>query len=254
MTAILTATTTPIPDALEPFMLSASYGLTALVSAGIWLASGRAGLDPGRRVAAWVGTTALLLAWQTGVMHLSEAGVFRSSPDSPGLVMAVGVVLPVLVAIAAIAASPTLSRIAEAAPLGGLVAIQAYRLLGVVFVVLWLAGLLPGVFAIPAGFGDIAVGLAAPFVGAAADNGPGRAAWWNALGALDLVVAVSTGFLSSPGTLQLFAHDTPNLLVTAYPLALVPLYAVPVSFILHALVWHRLRSAAAPTCAKLWPV
>ena len=48
--------------------------------------------------------------------------------------------------------------------------------------------------------------------------------------------------LTSPGAAQMFALDAPNQLITAYPLALVPLYAVPVSLILHGLVWQRLAA------------
>lgn len=101
-------------------------------------------------------------------------------------------------------------------------------------------------FALPAGIGDVLVGLAALAVASALSHqvsGARRlAAVWNTLGALDLLVAVATGFLTSPGLLQMFALEAPNRLVSAFPLALVPLYAVPVSFILHALVWQRLRA------------
>jgi hypothetical protein len=104
-----------------------------------------------------------------------------------------------------------------------LVAIQFYRVLGAVFLVLWAGGHLPGAFALPAGLGDVATGLAAPIVGYAIARWPDKqrdVAWWNAFGVADLVVAVTTGFLSSPGATQMLALDAPNRLITASGTAL----------------------------------
>ncbi|MHA1546073.1 MAG: hypothetical protein ACTSUY_06580 [Alphaproteobacteria bacterium] len=43
----------------------------------------------------------------------------------------------------------------------------------------------------------------------------------------------------------MLAFDAPNLLTTAYPLAMIPVYVVPVSIILHALrLWKIRRSRA----------
>jgi hypothetical protein len=56
---------------------------------------------------------------------------------------------------------------------------------------------------------------------------------WNIFGLVDLVVAVTTGFLTSPSPLQLFAFDQPNELVSAFPLVLIPVFLVPVSVLLH---------------------
>ena len=182
--------------------------------------------------------------------RLARAGVFINEPDRLGPWMGVAVVLPVILGLAGIAGSPTARRIVEATPLWALVAIQFYRVLGAVFLVLWAGHHLPGAFALPAGLGDFATGLAAPIIGYTIARWPDKqrdVAWWNAFGIADLVVAVTTGFLTSPGAAQMFALDAPNRLITAYPLALVPLYAVPVSLILHGLVWQRLaaRTSAA---------
>jgi hypothetical protein len=49
-----------------------------------------------------------------------------------------------------------------------LVAFQFYRVLGVTFLVLYAAGQLPGIFALPAGWGDVMVGLTALMGGARA--------------------------------------------------------------------------------------
>jgi hypothetical protein len=79
-----------------------------------------------------------------------------------------------------------------------LVAFQFYRVLGVTFLVLYAAGQLPGIFALPAGWGDVMVGLTALMVGARAARSENDqlVTLWNWLGISDLVIAVATGFLS----------------------------------------------------------
>jgi hypothetical protein len=56
---------------------------------------------------------------------------------------------------------------------------------------------------------------------------------WNILGLLDLAVAVTTGFPTSPSPLQMYSFDLPNELITAYPLVLVPVFGVPLGVLLH---------------------
>src|SRR5262249_18507497 len=65
-------------------------------------------------------------------------------------------------------------------------------------------------------------------------------------GIADLVVAVTMGAMTSPGRAHLLAFEAPNLLVTSYPLVMVPTFAVPLALMLHGLVLWRLRRGAAP--------
>jgi hypothetical protein len=67
---------------------------------------------------------------------------------------------------------------------------------------------------------------------------------WNIVGILDLVVAVTTGFLTAPSVMQVLALDRPNELITAYPLVMIPAFMVPLSIILHALSLWKLRQQA----------
>ena len=121
------------------------------------------------------------------------------------------------------------------------------RVVGVVFVILMAQGHLPAAFALPAGLGDIAIGVAAPFVarrlareprGAEAVTGAVR---FHVLGLLDLVVAVSLGvLLGLPGLLEV----TPSTeALTLLPLALIPTAAVPLAIALHVVSLRRLRIA-----------
>ena len=127
---------------------------------------------------------------------------------------------------------------------------QLYRALGLIFLVLYAAGRLPGLFAWPAGVGDMAIGLSAPLVALLYARNPeassGAVTAWNVAGIADLVVAIATGFLTSPSTFQLFAFDAPNELISMFPLVLIPVFLVPVSILLHFVSLAKLsRSARA---------
>ena len=73
-------------------------------------------------------------------------------------------------------------------------------------------GKLPSLFAWPAGVGDIAIGLLAPVVGLAYARAPREAVGlvraWNVFGIFDLVVAVTTGFMTAPSLIQPIAGRT----------------------------------------------
>ena len=132
--------------------------------------------------------------------------------------------------------------------LQALIVPQTFRIVGVVFVVAWMTGTLPAGFALPAGLGDIAVGLASPFVAAAvAQRRPGhlRLAWiWNVLGTLDLVTAVALGVLHGRSPIGLLAGPVPTDAMTRYPLSLIPTFLVPIALMLHLATFRRLRHAA----------
>ena len=105
-----------------------------------------------------------------------------------------------------------------------------------IFLILYAGGKLPSLFAWPAGVGDIAIGLTAPLVGFAYARAPRKAAGlvrtWNVLGILDLVVAVTTGFLTAPSLFQPIDVQPNSDLMTVLPMVMVPVYLVPLSIVL----------------------
>jgi hypothetical protein len=126
--------------------------------------------------------------------------------------------------------SPRLARIIDAVPQHWLIGIQLYRVLGVIFLILYATGKLPGLFAWPAGLGDVLGGVLAPVVAVAYARAPCKNAdlvlAWNLLGLADLVIAVTAGFMTTPSPLQLFDFELPSELVTRFPLVLVPVFLV----------------------------
>lgn len=118
-----------------------------------------------------------------------------------------------------------------------LIALQLIRPIGMVFVIEHTQGNLPGVFAYPAGLGDLLTGMMAAYV---------LYRFWNTnipdywvlliavVGLVDFASAFFFGFTSSQTPVQLFAFDNPNQ-VTEYPLGLIPLFLVPYAVIAHIL-------------------
>ena len=115
-----------------------------------------------------------------------------------------------------------------------------FRVGGVGFLITMALGHLPALFALPAGLGDIATGLVAPFVAYQLARGAGyRAArWLNVFGMTDLIVALTLGALTG---FQLL-HVTPSAApITELPLALIPSAGVPLLFALHIISLSNLR-------------
>ena len=175
---------------------------------------------------------------------LTAEGAFQASESRgfPALGVALAIVLTAGWVV--LSRSTTLNRVLDTVALPWLVGIQLYRIVGLIFLILYGLGRLPGEFAIPAGLGDVLIGVTAPFVAVALYR---EYAWardaaliWNIAGIADLVVAVGTGFLSSPGPLQILALENPNQLITSFPFALIPLFAVPLSILLHVAALKRL--------------
>jgi Kef-type K+ transport system membrane component KefB len=127
-------------------------------------------------------------------------------------------------------------------------AIQAWRAGGIVFIAFYAYGLLPGVFAWPAGLGDMAIGATAPWLVLSLIRDRGFAAGrayrvWNWLGILDLVVAVGIG-----ASISALARGLPGEITTApmtlLPLVLIPAYLVPIFVMLHFTALYQSRRMA----------
>jgi hypothetical protein len=135
-----------------------------------------------------------------------------------------------------------------AVPLPVLVGVNAVRLGGVFFLLLYADGRLSAPFAPSAGVGDMIAGaLAIPLAAMLTLGRHVRRAWlglWNAFGALDLVVAVSLGMLSAPGTpFRVFTEGPGTLAMTTMPWVFIPSMLVPIFLLVHFTIATRLRTA-----------
>jgi len=236
-----------IPPYLAFIVLGADIAIIAAILLGLHqsLAAADWPVGLGSRT---IGTFAgVLTAWFALAVALAWLDFFRGASDRLPTIQ-FGVFLPIFVGIA-LWLVPIVRRTIEAVPLSWLVGVQLYRVLGVIFLVLYASGKIPGAFALPAGIGDVLTGLLAPIVALGyARRQPGaerRVLAWNVFGLLDLVVAVTMGFLTSPSPFQLLSLDAPNQLITAFPLVTVPVFAVPLSVLLHLASLAKLRAASS---------
>lgn len=126
-----------------------------------------------------------------------------------------------------------------------LTAVHTWRVEGVTFLILLAKGVLSPVFAYPAGFGDIAIGITAPFIAySLAQHRISSKAFilWQCAGIADLVIAVTTGTLSSPSPIGILAHgSTTTNPMGLLPLSLIPTFAVPLMVILHIICIAKAR-------------
>jgi hypothetical protein len=237
-----------VPAYLAYYVLAGGLGMIAATLFGLYRALLRTDWNHAERVRIWRISALVLVGWFVVALALSWFGFYRGAPGRVPTIQ-YGIFVPILIGAIAIWRSPEVRRLVEAIPQPWLVAIQFYRTLGAIFLILHASGRMPGLFALPAGWGDVAIGLAAPVVALlyARNSGSNAAVVraWNVLGLADLAVAVATGFLTSPSPLQLYAFNNPNELISIFPLVLVPVFLVPLSVLLHIASLAKLRREAA---------
>ena len=238
----------PAPPYVAYTVLGGGLAILAAVLIGLHRAVARTGWPPRQRAAVWRTGSVVLIAWFVAANALGWLDFFRGATSRIPTIE-FGIFVPIIAGAIALRRSGTLRRILDATPQSWLVGVQLYRAMGVIFLTLFAAGRLPGAFALPAGIGDILVGIEAPLVALIYARGvPSRERLvraWNLFGLLDLVVAVTTGFLTSPSPLQMLSPAAPNELIAAFPLVMIPVFAVPVAVLLHLASLLKLRETPA---------
>jgi hypothetical protein len=235
------------PAYLWAITIAGPTGIAAATCVVLYGGAERAGLGR-RRAALLAGAAAAVLGgWFTATALIADHGWYQTLPWYP--VAAAGF----LVALLALSRIPIVAR-AMAAPgmLSRLLLPHSFRVAEVAFLIYLALGHLPALFAVPAGLGDIATGIAAPFVARRLARGTGRrdALWFNAFGLTDLVVALTLGALTGFQLINVTPSGAP---LTVLPLAMVPTAGVPLLFALHLTSVAALARAprSAPSVADL---
>ena len=228
--------------------------LVAAIALGlIWIGAVRMEAPTATRYTTAAGLSIALIVWLVIAQHIGSANMYFATTENSVPTVLFGLLIPLIVAAAGLWLSGSIASLVSAIPLSWIVAAQVYRIAGGIFLVLWADGRLPWQFALPAGIGDVMTGGFAIVVAAllARKSLDARRATysWCLFGIADLVVAIMMGAMTSPGRPHLFALDAPNLLITSYPLVMIPTFAVPLALMLHGIVlWRlRLRRETAPT-------
>ena len=181
--------------------------------------------------------TVVLTGWFLLVVSLAAVGAFVAPPGTAPIAIAIGVGAPLIAFFAWLRLSPAFRDFVLSLDLRFIAGIQGWRWAGLGFLDLYAHNILPGIFALAAGLGDMAVGFAAPWMILGLVRQPDFAASaafrrWNVLGIVDLVVAVSLGTLSS-----ILSTGAPGEISTApmatLPLVLIPTFLVPMFLMLH---------------------
>jgi hypothetical protein len=198
---------------------------------------------------------AFFLAWLALIFVLGARGAFIAPRGAPPLALLIGLLAPLGLFLLGYRIIRPLREFVLSADLRIIVGMQAWRWAGFGFLTLYFYGVLPGIFAWPAGLGDMAIGVTSPLVLAAllreADFAASkRFVAWNLSGILDLIVAVSIGAL-----VPLLAPNFYGAVSTApmaqLPLVLVPTYLVPTFLMLHLTALFQARRLAANSTANL---
>jgi len=180
---------------------------------------------------------AALALWLGLIVFLGYRGAFVTGGDSPPLPIFFGLAIPLAVFFAAYLGWNSFREFVLGADIRFVAAIQAWRWAGLGFLTLYAKGILPGLFAFPAGLGDMAIGFTAPWMVLSLVRNPRFAAsrrfvTWNILGIVDFVVAVSMGTVCS-GFIHGLALNVTTSAMAQLPLVLIPAYMVPFFVMLH---------------------
>jgi hypothetical protein len=222
-----------------------AHGLIAL---GLWLGLESTDLTPSQRRTSWLAIMIPDTLWFAVAWSAAIDGAFIPGASSlPLLPMAI--FLPMIIGAPLLLLSKRVGQVLDAMPANWLVALQLYRVFGAQWLVYWLHGSQPGVFALPAGTGDVLTGLfalpAAIAVTAGTAQGRRAAMMWNIFGLADFAVAITMGLIITPGRFQLIVPDLPSIGAGAYPNVLTPAFVVPSSILLHALSLRQLIRRSA---------
>jgi len=203
-----------------------------LVPLALVAASSRRSAQLGLPLAA----AAFMALWLAISVMLASNGAFQTAVGAVPTI-AFAVAIPIALALGAVWLIEPVGQafaMPDLQPL--LIAMQSYRVFGLGFIVLMALGQLPAIFAIPAGLGDLAIGLTAFGAASAVRDGElSRAVWWNVMGLVDLGIALTLGVGTGPSQVGFIPTMPRNTLFSLAPFAIVPSFFVPLDITLHLL-------------------
>jgi hypothetical protein len=222
--------------ALAVFVVAAHTGIAAV-------AAQRTSLSPKGKVAIPFVIAAFLASWFAIATVAGDGSNFSIAAESRRPVSGLVALGPFVIAVVALFAFKSIRAINAATPSSWLIAVQTYRVAGIMFVFPFLTyGIVPAGFGWPAGIGDALTGIFAPVVAfMVARNRPNALRWavaWNLFGTLDLIVAPAAALYFQSRVLAI------------YPLALVPLFlGPPLGILTHIWSLRNLAVAKRPALA-----
>jgi hypothetical protein len=221
--------------------VAAMAGATAYV---LYRGANAAGLGTRRAATIGAGAVVVLGGWLAVSSVIADNGDYhaRLGHGVPWLPVSVLGFFGLLMLLSRV---PSVTRALDApGALSRLMLPHAFRIEGAVFIIAMLLGKLPALFAIPAGLGDITVGILTPWITRKVESGAGgrAAVWFNVLGIVDLIDALVLGGLTA---YKVIAVSPSASLNSELPLAIVPSVGVPLLLALHIRSLRALRNQSA---------
>jgi hypothetical protein len=185
-------------------------------------------------------TIGLIIVWFVFAWSASALHLFQNNANRIGLAVAFAAGTPIVVFSLWFAASQNFRRFALSLNPKILTSAQSWRIIGFTFLLLEAHSVLPAVFAFPAGYGDMFIGVTASYVAWKLADPAHRNYFilWQLLGILDLVIAVGVGTTAA----FIDPQGPPMLPMTVLPLSLIPTFLVPLFMILHVICIAQART------------
>jgi len=176
-------------------------------------------------------STGLLAAWLVFALSSSALHLYKNAPNTPPVELGIAVVAPVVLFVIWFASSVAFRQFVLSLSPQTLTLVQTVRIAGIVFLALGTYKILPEYFALSAGWGDITIGVTAPFAALVLANPAHRKGFifWQFLGIFDLVNALALGTLA--GIID--PHGIPTEPMTVLPMSYITTFAVPLFLMLH---------------------
>src|SRR5215471_381595 len=220
-------------------LLVGQFSSSLLLWVGIALLAERATISAFQKRFVQIFSALLFPVWFAATPLLAQSGFFLGVgiPIALGLTLIFGFVLMF---------SPTFRKLLTITPMHWIIGIQVFRVFGVMWLIGYAQGQLPGLFALPAGIGDTLTGLTAPLVAYwCYKNGKGArliAFIWCLFGTLDLLDAITLANLTNPA------------LIAVLPFVLIPAFGVPRSLVLHGYTFWLLGKRRTKEVIQRFPL
>jgi hypothetical protein len=191
--------------------------------------------------------------WFTFALVMGMRGNYIAGPANPPLPLALTFGVPIFLFVFLYWTNSSLRAFSHTLDLKVITGLHLWRFVGLDFLINCAQGHLPAGFALPAGIGDLIIGLTTiPLLLAILRNTPTARKWfvaWNIFGLMDLTLAVIFGILYSQSSLGILAGSGPTtLLMSQFPRSMIPTFFVPSFILLHLLALARRN--AVPTGIK----
>ncbi len=177
----------------------------------------------------------IVIGWAGLSLILNIRGLFIDQLEKPPLALLLSVTGPPILFLIAYSLSTKVRSVSLNLDLRLLTAMQGWRVIGAMFLVLMSFRLLPGTFAWPAGIGDLIVGMYAPFVVVAISR---QTPGWSKH-------VVGGGVLSGRSPIGILRVEVPTDIMQQLPLSFIPTFAVPFWIVLHIISLLKLRNLQA---------